>query len=205
MLTGDGSDEVLGGYRRHVAERYGWCFRSLPTLLLLAAPLARQRPGAADRFRQPAHQRFAGALCPLGWREQCFRRNPAEGARKLRQNKSPPFDADPRASSLRRALYFDQASWLPDNVLERGDRMTMAESLEMRAPYLDHKLVELVSALPDHCARARPGDQVDPAPGGAPLLAKLAPRKGGLRVPVAQWLRGELREYLLEICAGRAR
>jgi len=44
VLTGDGSDEVLGGYNRHVAERYGWLFRSLPTLLGLAAPLARSRP-----------------------------------------------------------------------------------------------------------------------------------------------------------------
>ena len=57
---------------------------------------------------------------------------------------APPFDADPRASSLRRALYFDQASWLPDNVLERADRMTMAASLEARA---DSRIQEAASKL----------------------------------------------------------
>ena len=200
VLTGDGSDELLGGYRRHVAERFGWCFRSMPTLLFLAAPLARQPAGAADRLRQPAHQRFAGALRPLGGCEtqELLKAHSHPGKTNL-----PPFDADPRASSLRRALYFDQASWLPDNVLERGDRMTMAESLETRAPFLDHQLAELVSALPDHARVRGLETKWILRQAAKPLLAKLPTRKGGLRVPVAQWLRGELREYLLDHLQGQ--
>jgi asparagine synthase (glutamine-hydrolysing) len=194
VLTGDGSDEVLGGYRRHVAERFGWCFRSMPTLLLLAGPLARQRPELQTAFAslrtsdsQARYVRWVGAET-----SQLLKEHKQAGKTSL-----PPFDADPRASSLRRALYFDQASWLPDNVLERGDRMTMAESLELRAPFLDHKLVELVSALPDH-ARVRGLETKWILHQAAkPLLGDLPTRKGGWRVPVGAWLRGELREYLL--------
>ena len=200
VLTGDGSDEVLGGYRRHVAERFGWCFRSLPTLLMLAGPLARRRPQLQTAFAslrtsdsQARYVRWVGADTGQLLKQQ---KRPAK-------THLPPFDADPRASSLRRALYFDQASWLPDNVLERGDRMTMAESLETRAPFLDHKLAELVSALPDH-ARVRGLETKWILHQAAkPLLDNLPTRKGGWRVPVGAWLRGELREYLLEHLRGQ--
>ena len=50
---------------------------------------------------------------------------------------------------MRRVLFFEQTSSLPDNLLERVDRMAMAASVEARAPFLDHRLVEYVSALPD--------------------------------------------------------
>ncbi|HEV3011188.1 MAG TPA: asparagine synthase (glutamine-hydrolyzing) [Burkholderiales bacterium] len=199
VLTGDGADEVLGGYRRHVAERYGWGFRSMPTLLMLAAPLARHRP------------RLRTALASLrtsDWRERCVRwisyekndllgKNPEAAA----QNK-PPFDADPRASSLRRALYFDQSSWLPDNVLERTDRMTMAASLEARAPFLDHRLAEFVSTLPDELRVRGLATKWILRQAARPLLAGLAPRQAGFRIPVGAWLRTELREFMLEHLRG---
>ncbi|HJT62517.1 MAG TPA: asparagine synthase (glutamine-hydrolyzing) [Burkholderiales bacterium] len=200
VLTGDGSDEVLGGYRRHVAERFGWCFRSLPTLLMLAGPLARRRPALQTAFAslrtsdsQARYARWVGA--ETGALLKAPKHSP--------RTNLPPFDADPRASSLRRALYFDQASWLPDNVLERGDRMTMAESLETRAPFLDHKLAELVSALPDDVRVRGLETKWILHQAAKPLLGNLPTRKGGWRVPVGAWLRGELREYLLEHLRGQ--
>ena len=194
VMTGDGSDELLGGYRRHVAERHGWAFRGLPSLLFLAGPLARSRPQlqtAFDSLRTAQsrirHIRWVGAA------------GVSDIKSLLGENSDlPPFDADPRASNLRQALYFDQASWLPDNVLERGDRMTMCTGLEVRAPFLDHKLAELVSSLPDH-ARVRGFETKWILRQAArPLLNGHQPRKGGWRVPVGEWLRGELREYLLD-------
>src|SRR4029077_15831914 len=59
-----------------------------------------------------------------------------------------PFDSDPAGSALRRILYFDQTSWLPDNLLERADRMTMAASIEARLPFLDHRLPGGVGVSP---------------------------------------------------------
>ena len=204
VLTGEGSDEILGGYRRHVAERYGVA-RSFPTFLALLAPLARQRP------------RLQTAIASLridDWRARCVRwvgvlseaearQLSARESRALFNGKNtPPFDADPNASSLRRALYFDQASWLPDNVLERADRMTMAASLQARAPFLDHRLVEFVSALPDELRVRGLETKWILRQAARPLLPRLRPRKAGFRVAVGEWLRGELRDFLLEHLRG---
>lgn len=205
VLTGDGSDEILGGYRRHVAERFGWGLRSLPSVLALLAPLARQRPQL---------QTAIASLRIKDWRQRCMRwvgvlsdqeaskLSPRETKALVNGKSAPPFDADPNASSLRRALYFDQASWLPDNVLERADRMTMAASLEARAPFLDHRLVEFVSALPDQLRVRGLETKWILRQAARPLLLRLRPRKAGFRIPVGEWLRGELRDFLLEHLRG---
>ena len=200
VLTGEGADEVLGGYRRHAAERYGWGLRSMPTFLLLCAPLAGRMP----RLRTALE-----SLRTRDWRVRCVRWVGAGGSvllsgvvpRPVGEN-LPPFDVDPRTSSLRRALYFDQSSWLPDNVLERTDRMTMSASLEARAPFLDHRLAELVSALPDGLRVRGFTTKWILRRAAQPLLAGLAPRRTGFRIPVGAWLRGELRELLLEHLRG---
>ncbi len=148
VLTGEGGDEVLGGYRRHAAERFAWAFRGLPTVLALFSPLT----SASPRLRA------AAASLPLeDWRERSLRwnggltRDERERLSVLGLNGSSleSFGADPMASRLRQMLYFEQMSSLPDNLLERADRMTMAASVEARAPFLDHRLAEYVSALPD--------------------------------------------------------
>src|SRR5688572_22232700 len=187
VLTGEGADEILGGYRRHIAERYGWGFRSLPTFLLLAAPLARRRPqlqtALASLRTNDWRQRIVRWVGVLGdaERKRLFSRGEKTAAR---EENLFPFDAHPGTSSLRRALYFDQASWLPDNLLERADRMTMAASLEARAPFLDHRLAELVSALPDEWRVRRFETKRILRESARPLLAGLKPRKAGFRVPV---------------------
>jgi asparagine synthase (glutamine-hydrolysing) len=112
----------------------------------------------------------------------------------------PPFDAHPDAGPLRRLLYFDQTSWLPDNLLERGDRMTMAASIEARVPFLDHKLVEFAATLPDHwrvdeLRRKRVLREV-----ARSLLPREIPErtKVGFRVPVTEWFTGGMRDYLYD-------
>jgi len=194
VLTGEGADEVLGGYRRHVAERYRMVSGSVPTILMLAAPLAGQRPQL---------RRAISSLRTGDWRERYVRWVGVEGNALLSPGtKSLPREPDPRTSSLRRALYFDQTSWLPDNVLERTDRMTMAASLEARAPYLDHRLAEFVSTLPDELrVRGLAGKWIL-REAARPLLEGLAPRKAGFRIPVGAWLRGELSDFLLEHLRG---
>jgi asparagine synthase (glutamine-hydrolysing) len=205
VMTGEGSDEILGGYRRHVAERYDWIFRSMPTLLFLAGPLVRGNPQWQTAFaslRTPdwraRYVRWVGAL-DLAERNRLF---PGD-AEKTSSKPASPFDADPRASRLRRALYFDQSSALPDDVLERADRMTMAASLEARAPYLDHRLVEFVSTLPDDLRVRGLSTKWILRQAARPLLPRLKPRKGGFAIPAGAWLRGELRDFLLEHLRGQ--
>src|SRR5690606_7379332 len=88
--------------------------------------------------------RWFGALSPAQVRTLLATEGRAEVSTEGVQ-----FEADRGNSALRSILYFDQTSWLPDNLLERGDRMTMAASIEARMPFMDHELAEFVSHLPD--------------------------------------------------------
>jgi asparagine synthase (glutamine-hydrolysing) len=157
-LSGDGGDEILGGYRRHTLLR-GFASGARQVNGLFVVPLAQPK--------EPA---------------------PAEGT----------------TSSLRRILYYEQVGWLADSLLERTDRVTAAASLELRAPFLDHRLAEYVSALPD-AARVRGlstkwilrrADEKLLA--GAPLK----PRKAGFRIPLGDLMRTEARELVVDHLRG---
>jgi asparagine synthase (glutamine-hydrolysing) len=124
-LTPEGSDELLGGRRSHVMERLGWPLAAGDWRSRCVRALGGLDPAQCDRLAAPA----------------------LNGASVL--DAKPPFDAAAGTSRLRRVLYFEQASRLPDHRLEVSDRMTMAASLEARAPFLDHRLAHYVSALPD--------------------------------------------------------
>jgi asparagine synthase (glutamine-hydrolysing) len=157
-LSGDGGDEILGGYRRH-------------TFLRGFAPGAKKVNGL---FVIPV----ADPADPA----------PAEGA----------------TSALRRILYYEQVSWLADSLLERSDRMTAAASLELRAPFLDHRLAEYVSALPD-AARVRGlSTKWILRRADEKLLADapLKPRKRGFRIPLGDLMRTEARELVVDHLRG---
>lgn len=115
-----------------------------------------------------------------------------------------PLAVAPGDSPLRAILYFDQTSWLPDNLLERGDRMTMGASIEARMPFMDHELAAFVSALPD-CWRVRgfTTKRVLRLAMQRLLPARILERpKVGFRVPVNEWFRTSLRDYLLAHLTG---
>jgi asparagine synthase (glutamine-hydrolysing) len=214
VLTGEGSDELLGGYPKHVVERFASGFQRLPKALrhTLVKPLVRALPYGFRRLKTAV-----ASLDTDDWRERYVRwfgaLDFAERDRlsTLRMNGStmsggPPFDADPRTSALRRMLYFDQTSWLPDNLLERADRMTMAASIEARVPFLDHELAAFVASLPDRCrVRGLRRKWVLREAARRLLPEHIIERpKVGFRVPVNLWLRDELRDYLVEHLCGAA-
>lgn len=212
VLTGEGSDEILGGYPKHIFERFAPGYQMLPGCIRhrLIEPLAHALPYGFRRMKtavtnlniedwRERYARWFGALSH-GERERLsvLRMNGA------RDGDAPPFDADPGASPLRRILYFDQTSWLPDNLLERGDRMTMAASIESRVPFLDHELAEFASSLPDHYrVRGTCSKWILREAGRRLLPARILKRpKVGFRVPVNRWFRGEMRDYLLDHLQG---
>src|SRR3954471_6158412 len=148
VLTGEGSDEILGGYPKHVFERFAQTYQLMPGFIRhgLIAPLTQSLPYGFRRAKTAITnlnienwpERYARWFGALNHKER-------EELTVLRMNRAgrdnaPPFDAEPTNSTLRRILYCDQTSWLPDNLLERGDRMTMAASIESRVPFLDHEL-----------------------------------------------------------------
>ena len=209
VLTGEGSDELLGGYRKHSAEGLGWMYWSMPRSLRqgLLTPLVQRLP-----FRYRNVKIALASLNCEDWRERYVRwfgaMNYAERRALVRlrvderaaRDHLPPFDAHPETSALRRILYFDQTSWLPDNLLERGDRMTMAASIEARVPFLDHKLAEFVATLPDHWrADGLRRKRVLREAARSVLPRSITERrKVGFRVPLDEWFRAHMRDYLCD-------
>jgi asparagine synthase (glutamine-hydrolysing) len=214
VLTGEGSDEILGGYPKHVYERFAQGYQMLVPGYVrhkLIQPLTQSLPYGFRRAKTAItnlniedwperYARWFGA-CNNSEREQLT---------TLRVNGHafgghvPPFDSDPKASTLRRILYADQTSWLPDNLLERGDRMTMAASIESRVPFLDHELASFVSALPDHYRVKGLKTKWILREAGRSLIpdAILDRPKVGFRVPVNKWFQGPMRGYLQDHLQG---
>ena len=209
VLTGEGSDEFLGGYPKHVFERFGHVYRRIPRLvrsaliepLIQALPYRFRRAKTAIRNlgldswaqRMPG---WFGAISPA--RQRALLRAPGSGA------VSPPFWPHSGNSELRDMLAFDQLSWLPDNLLERGDRMTMAASLEARMPFMDHELAAWISTLPDrYRVRGLRSKWILRRAARDLLPANIVERpKVGFRVPVNEWFRGPMRDYLREHLVG---
>jgi len=111
---------------------------------------------------------------------------------------------DGKNSSLRRILYFDQTSWLPDNLLERGDRMTMAASLEARMPFMDHELAAFVSSLPDNMrVKNRTTKWILREAMKSIVPQEILERpKVGFRVPVNEWFQTSMKDYLYDHLTG---
>lgn len=208
VLTGEGSDEILGGYPKHVFERIAGRYQNLPGYLRhqLIAPLVQALPYRFRRIktavtnlniesRNERYVRWFGALS----------RNERDRLSVLRMNgvmrhDMPPFNSAVGNSDLRSILYFDQTSWLPDNLLERADRMTMAASIEARVPFLDHQLAAFVSALPDRFRIRGMSTKWILREAGKQILppAILKRPKVGFRVPINRWFQTGMRDFLLD-------
>jgi asparagine synthase (glutamine-hydrolysing) len=211
VLTGEGSDEFLGGYPKHVFERHVGAYQRLPAMVRqrLIEPIVNAAP---YRFR-----RAKTAMVNLGLERFSERMPRWFGAMSDRERSALvalPCTPGPRGgfqfetpvdnSALRRILYFDQTSWLPDNLLERGDRMTMAASIEARMPFMDHELAAFVSTLPDHYrVHGRVTKFILREAMKRVLPAAILERpKVGFRVPVNEWFRTGMRDYLYDHLAG---
>ena len=97
-------------------------------------------------------------------------------------------------------LYVDTKVWLPDDLLNKADKMTMANGIELRVPFLDHKLVEFAAALPDGSKLDRGSGKVILRQAMRGLLPDtiISRPKKGFPVPLAAWLRGPMRQFTAE-------
>ena len=211
VLTGEGSDEFLGGYPKHVFERYSSSYQLVPAFIRsgLLEPLVHAMPYRYRRAKTAVHNlgiedwqermaRWFGALSNKERRKLV--------ALRVEQSAIPASVASPALhnTSLRKILCFDQTSWLPDNLLERGDRMTMAASIEARMPFMDHELAAFVSTLPDNMrVRGRTTKWILREAMKRILPAEILERpKVGFRVPVNEWFRGTMKDYLFDHLLG---
>ena len=219
-LSGDGGDELFGGYETYVAERADRLWRRVPRFLRqgILGRAARALPPAAEkkgwrnmvrRFARGAahdpalgHARwrlFAGAelqrrLFTDGFLAESGGAGPDVVERHVRRLFGEAGDRP----AVDRGLYVDMRSYLADNCLVKVDRMSMACSLEVRVPFLDQDVVELAFRVPPELkVRGRRTK---------PLLKRVAARhvpeecvyrpKEGFSIPIKHWLRSRLRERL---------
>ncbi len=218
-LSGEGADEVFGGYQTYVADRYANLARRFPAgLLRTGLKLARRLPVSDEKigFEYKLKRFLSGALLPAD--EAHFYWNgtfSGQEQRELRGSaRSLPLGAlcasvpnlPVESDVVNRYLRVDQQYYLPDDILYKCDRMSMAHSLEVRPPFLDHRIVEFAARLPSdlkikgrstkHVLRQLVGRKLPPA-----ILQR---RKEGLDIPAHEWLRGPLRPLLTEALSPEA-
>ncbi len=115
------------------------------------------------------------------------------------------FDRTPSHSVLNRMLYVDTKTWLPDDLLIKADKITMANSLELRVPLLDHKVLEFAARLPqEYKVKGFTTKRIlkEAFEGRVPKEI-LDRKKTGFPVPVETWVKNDLKEYIREILLDR--
>jgi asparagine synthase (glutamine-hydrolysing) len=211
-LSGEGADELFGGYLTYLADRAARPFRMLPRAArrLAAAALERWVPVSDEKIGlEYKMKRWAKGICldpdeaHFFWngtfsKEQGKRICPSLGARGSREL----IEALPSVGCgiLNRYLMADQSYYLPDDILYKTDRMSMAHSLEVRPPFLDHRIVEFAASLPEGY-KIRGATQKFIL---KELMRHKLPRavikrpKTGFDIPAHDWFRGALRGLLLD-------
>ncbi len=212
-LSGEGADELFGGYHTYLADRYARLLRLLPLRARkLASRLARFLPVSDEKigFDYKVNRMLAGSLLPpaeahLFWNGTFSE----EEKRRLHvRNGHPPTGAlleslpvlTAESGALNRFLWLDQTYYLPDDILYKCDRMSMAHSLEVRPPFLDHRIVEFAATLPENfkIRGSRLKLILRELMKGKLPEAILQRRKEGFDIPAHEWLRTILRPLLLD-------
>lgn len=220
-LSGDGGDESFAGYDRYARSLGHWRrlqakpswqrsaiasasgflsrrpFEPMATLAFRALSVLGRGRRAGSVLRRWRQEHLAEGVLELYHNALVMSREEAltESSRHERLDSS---GCDVLSSDLRKMMCFDYAHYLPDDVLVKVDRATMHHGLESRAPLLDRRILEFAWGLPDNQLATADG-------AGKVLLRQLLDRKvppcltdrpkRGFAVPMARWLRSELRDW----------
>jgi asparagine synthase (glutamine-hydrolysing) len=218
LLSGEGGDEAFGGYPNYsnmlVLERLRslcgpWQALVGKTMHVIGRMLGNHRLAHYgnllplrleehywSRVGNPfAHQDFDGRmLYTPRYAEQFDRRRGTKIAQRYYANVIGQ-------GALNKMLYFDSKTWLPDDLLVKADKITMGNSLELRVPLLDHKVLEFAAALPlEFKVKGRETKRVLRAAFATALPKEVLQRKkAGFPVPYADWLAHDLRPRTQEL------
>jgi len=215
-LSGDGGDEIFAGYDRYAIHRRRQVFQRIPPWIWRL-----YREQVYPRLPQDMRGRKFSYNVSLPWRERyvdgisfvpSFERDMPlwsdEFRETLKGNSSPEnvmyryFDQAPAKDAVSQMLYVDTKTYMVADILTKVDRMSMAPSLEVRVPILDHLFLEWVTGLPVEW-KLRNGVQKY-------ILRKLAERVGvprealyrpkqGFALPLVHWMRNELKELIMTV------
>ena len=211
VLAGEGGDELFAGYPKYAADRLAGLVSAFPQEVIRRLtdwlPYRQRRVRLALEtlsIRDEAERSVTWfASFTREERETLFapeflaQVDVAHPARVFEQYLEKVRDRSP----LKRMLYADLKIWLPDNLLLRGDQMTMAASIEERVPFLDHKLVELAARIPSRMLTRGFKTKVLLRRALRPYLPPetLRRRKVGFAVPIGLWFRKSLKSMVADL------
>jgi asparagine synthase (glutamine-hydrolysing) len=217
-LSGDGGDELFGGYQTYLADRYATWLQIVPAgLRRLGLSLATKLPVSDEKIglEYKIKRMLAGSLLPAEEAHLFWNGTFDEDEKRALVNKAgmkrpsdllKPDETAAKSGPLNRYMWVDQRGYLVDDILTKVDRMSMAHSLEVRPPFLDHRIVEFAATLPEdmkingstlkYVLRELMRDKLP-----ATILTR---KKEGFDIPTHHWFRGVLRELLLDTVTERA-
>lgn len=221
-LSGDGGDELFGGYDTYEAQALAARFQSVgaPLVPLLAAVGAALPPSGQKKGLVNTFKRFIGGVATAPADLEHYRWMVHLDARRKARLYSATLQSALAASDvyqpvrevlahaggddvLNRQLYADLMIYLASDILVKVDRMAMATSLETRAPFLDVDVMELAFSMPGHL-KIRDGQRkwvLKRAMRGLLPDRILHRKKQGFSIPLKNWLRAELQPLMRELLA----
>ena len=218
-LTGDGADELFGGYATYTADRIARYLRRLhPSLLRAAVRSLRAWPVSNEKVGMEycVKRLFAGSLMPEDEAHVYWNGTFSHSERSALfsgTNDKPLLDlfrnsrsGTESSNSLAPFFNFDQNYYLTDDILCKVDRMSMAHSVEVRPPFLDHRIVEFSASLPDSLKikglqQKRVLRELMKNRLPAPIVNR---EKVGFDIPTHDWFRSILRPLLFETLTRKA-
>ncbi len=218
-LAGHGGDELFGGYPRYLGQRVGALYDRLPSGLRRGLASASRWipesvhsdnwPGRVRRFlgagNLPADERYLRwiTFLPPEWGENALtpETRARAGPTKPEYAYGQVYWAWENSDPAERAMALDVQTYLPDDLLVLGDRMSMAHSLEVRVPFCDHVVVQFALGLPARDrfrnGRLKSFFKQTLAPCLPPEI--LARSKQGFMVPLPRWFNADLKEMVREL------
>ena len=224
ILSGVGGDELFAGYRRYLSDRYMPYYNLLPPavrrkwLPALLARIPQDRHSKWENYCRLANAFVRSADLPSAQRYSSYITLFAPDVRSVLMHNGNAredllsggggsdatlaryFDRWRGSDSLNRIIYVDLKTSLPDDLLLLTDKMTMAASIECRAPFIDHELVELTSRIPSNLKVRGLSMKYLLKKAVEPWLPKeiLQRKKRGFGAPMGAWLRDDLSNLVMD-------
>jgi asparagine synthase (glutamine-hydrolysing) len=224
VLSGEGSDELLGGYvygghfKGYTRLKY---FKRIPSWIRVCFlnPINKTllRSTKLESYLKNSSYPLSsyGGLAPV-FQDNVF--NEQDKLRLYRGERETFYALEDSLENVRSAyrkaesfefldqmLFVSMTQWLPDDLLTKADKMTMAHSLELRVPFLDHLLVDFITRMPTTLKVNKNGKGYDVKYALKKAFADMIPRetvereKLGFAVPYAQWFKKEMREMVYDV------
>jgi len=222
VLTGEGADELCAGYKQYAWDRFAPYFHLLPSGVRDACCQSVTRLHGLKKVKKGLE-----SLCVvssevrwLNWTSvfspELKKRLYTDWLKRCLNGWNPltsfyPHFSDWRGeASLNKWLYVDSKVWLPDDLLMKVDKMSMAASIEARVPYLDHQLVEFAMGIPGRLKLKGFVSKYILKKAASEILPErvIKRKKHGFNLPLDRWFRDELSDFVSEllfdpVCVGR--